>query len=316
MPTRILTVTLNPTIDISAAVDRIEPARKLRCDSAYYEPGGGGVNVARVVRELGGEVSAFVVAGGATGRWLSDMLAKADVPAHVYDGGDLTRSSFHITERSSGKLFRFVLPGPTLPASQSEDILAALATAIKHVQCGYLVVSGSLPPGMPDDLWRRLADLCRAQQIRLVADTSGAALHALVGAGIHIVKPDRPELENLRSRLGWTGQSIEDTARGLIANGTAEIVVVTLGADGALLVSRQLELRQPAPRVDQRSPVGAGDSFVAALVLALAQDRDLSDAFRLGMAAGAAAVITPGTGLACRADVERLYQMMEQAYSP
>ncbi|MGE0628152.1 MAG: 1-phosphofructokinase family hexose kinase [Hyphomicrobiaceae bacterium] len=310
MNQRILTVTLNPAVDISARADEIRPGVKVRCSSATFEPGGGGINVARVIAELGGEAAAFLVTGGVTGSWLTELVADAGIRVITHPVDGMTRPSFHVADRSTGELFRFVLPGPEHAPQQTESIIEAIESSIVKLKCGYVVLSGSMPPGIPDDLVRRLASVCRRLGVRLAIDTSGSALLSMTGAGVFLLKPDRQELDELRSSRGWGGLSIEKSAHELLADGTTEIVVVTLGGDGALLVSKQIELRLPALEVEKCSPVGAGDSFVAGMVYTLSKGRPIEEAFRFGMAAGSAAVMTPGTELAKRADVERLYARM------
>ncbi|MEZ5818759.1 MAG: 1-phosphofructokinase family hexose kinase [Hyphomicrobiaceae bacterium] len=308
---KVLTVTLNPALDIWAEAERFCPEVKIRCEGARYEPGGGGVNVARVIKEFGGEVAAFVVTGGPTGRWLVEMLSKAgiEVIAEEFEGS--TRPSLHVMERSSRQLYRFVLPGIELSDRDMATIEGALLSLISEAQPDYLVVSGSFPPGASPDFLPRIARKCKDLGVRLVADTSGAALVALVGAGAFLVKPDEEELVQLSSALGWQHDTVEARAQALVESGTAEVVVVTLGGEGGLLVSRDQQIRLPALPVTKVSAVGAGDSFVAGLVLALARNSSLDGAFRHGMAAGAAAVATPGSGLALRSDFERLLALAE-----
>lgn len=302
----VLTVTLNPALDIWAEADGFRPGVKIRCHGPRYEPGGGGVNVARVIRELGGRVSAFVVTGGPTGRWIAEMLADVGIEVFAQELEGNTRPSLHIMESSSQQLYRFVLPGMEFSEAGMTTVETALFSLIEEERPAYLVVSGSQPPGTSSRFLPRVADKCREMGVRMVADTSGQALVSLVGAGAYLVKPDEEELMELTSALGWRHESVEESARALVDFRMAEVVVVTLGEQGGLLVSRDEEIRLPALPVKKVSVVGAGDSFVAGLVLALARNKPLESAFRHGMAAGAAAVATPGSGLVLKSDFERL----------
>jgi 6-phosphofructokinase 2 len=311
----IVTLTLNPAIDISAEVNELMPSVKLRCQSACYEPGGGGVNVARVVRELGGQVTAFLATGGETGRWLAGMLLEAGIDVIAQEIAGLTRPSFHVRETSTDDLYRFMLPGPKLSARCAQDIEQALLGVIKELRGGYLVVSGSFPPGMPDHFLPQLARSCSNAGVRLVVDTSGPALVSLVGRGAYLIKPNGEELDELRAALGWPRASSLHTARGLIANGTAEVIVVTLGANGAVLITQDREFEVPALSVPAVSRVGAGDSFLAGVIYALAKGEALDRALQSGMSAGAAAVMTPGTALARRGDYERLLSQLQATAS-
>lgn len=268
--------------------------------------------MARVIRELGGPALAMYLAGGATGSVLDDLLETALIAHRRIPIEDHTRISHAVFERSSGEEYRFVPAGPLVMEWEWRAILEAL----EDIDCEYLVASGSLPRAVPDDFYETVAALAHRKGIRLVLDTSGSALRAGLVRGVHLVKPSLGELEALVGRRLADGAAQEAAARELIDAGSAEMVALTLGRDGALLVTAQAALRQPALDVVAKSAVGAGDSFVAAMTLALAQGRDEQDAFAYGMAAGAAAVLSPGTGLCRREDVERLYGELSRQIPP
>lgn len=308
----IVTLTLNPSIDGSAEADFVRPVHKIRTSDERYDPGGGGINVARVIRELGGPALAMYLAGGATGSVLDDLLETALIAHRRIPIEDHTRISHAVFERSSGEEYRFVPAGPLVMEWEWRAILEAL----EDIDCEYLVASGSLPRAVPDDFYETVAALAHRKGIRLVLDTSGSALRAGLVRGVHLVKPSLGELEALVGRRLADGAAQEAAARELIDAGSAEMVALTLGRDGALLVTAQAALRQPALDVVAKSAVGAGDSFVAAMTLALAQGRDEQDAFAYSMAAGAAAVLSPGTGLCRREDVERLYGELSRQIPP
>lgn len=308
----IVTLTLNPSIDGSAEADLVRPVHKIRTSDERYDPGGGGINVARVIRELGGPALAMYLAGGATGSVLDDLLETALIAHRRIPIEDHTRISHAVFERSSGEEYRFVPAGPLVMEWEWRAILEAL----EDIDCEYLVASGSLPRAVPDDFYETVAALAHRKGIRLVLDTSGSALRAGLVRGVHLVKPSIGELEALVGRRLADSAAQEAAARELIDAGSAEMVALTLGRDGALLVTAQAALRQPALDVVAKSAVGAGDSFVAAMTLALAQGRDEQDAFEYGMAAGAAAVLSPGTGLCRREDVERLYGELTRQIAP
>lgn len=299
----IVTLTLNPSIDGSAETDVVRPIHKIRTSDERYDPGGGGINVARVIRELGGPVLAVYLAGGATGGVLDDLLDAAMVARRRIPIRDHTRISHAVFERSSGQEYRFVPAGPLVMAREWRAILDTL----EDLDCDYLVASGSLPRGVPDEFYKTVATLAHRKGFRLVLDTSGNALRAGLARGVHLVKPSLGELEFLAGRKLADPAAQVMAAKELIDAGSAEMVALTLGREGALLVTAQAVLRKPALDVVAKSAVGAGDSFVAAMTLALAQGRPTDDAFAYGMAAGAAAVLSSGTGLCRREDVERLY---------
>lgn len=303
MTKRIATLTLNPALDVSTAVDRVRPTHKLRCETPRYDPGGGGINVARVIHQLGGEAVAVFPVGGGTGDMLRDLLAHEGVTIVPVPMAGRTRVSFTVHETTREDEYRFVLPGPELGPEEWQSCRAALA----RIGPDYLVASGSLPPGLPATTYAELADLARARGVRLVVDASGEALRAAFGHGAYLVKPSLRELEDMLGTDLSDPARQEAVCRDLIARGACEVLALTLGAEGALLTWAGGQLRLPSPKVEVRSAVGAGDSFVAAMVFKLAAEAPLAEAFRYGIAAGAAALLTPGTELCRREDVERLY---------
>jgi 6-phosphofructokinase 2 len=306
----IVTLTLNPTIDGSSGAEKVRPEHKVRTTGERYDPGGGGINVARVVRALGGDALALYLAGGVTGPVLDALLDEHGVPRRVVPIAGPTRISLTIYERSSGMEYRFVPQGPTLSQGEVEACL----DAIGHVECDYFVASGSMPPGAPDDLLAQAGRIAAQRGARFVLDSSGAGLRATLGrAPVHLVKPSLGELEALTGRDLPDAAAQEDAAAELVASGAADMVAVTLGPDGAILASRGGILRMAAPEVPVCSAVGAGDSFVAAMVCALSHGKEPREAFLRGMAGGAAAVMTPGTELARPADVQRVYRMLKSA---
>ncbi|SDI34942.1 1-phosphofructokinase family hexose kinase [Paraburkholderia phenazinium] len=304
--TDIVTVTLNPAVDVATSVEQITDTRKLRCNAARRDPGGGGINVARVVQRLGGDCVALYLCGGATGHMLRQLLdAEGAAGVGIEIAGE-TRENFSVQETSTGREYRFVLPGPTVTESDWQrciDHIDALGAPPR-----YLVMSGSLPPGAPADVYARIARSTCAPGTRVVLDTSGPALTAALEAGVWLVKPSLNELR------GLTGQPLVSepewiaAAEELIRDGRAQIVVLTLGELGALLMTADQILRAPGLRVRVSSSIGAGDSFLAAMVWALARDASLDEAFHYGMAAASATLLSPGTGLCQRTDVERFYR--------
>lgn len=303
--TSILTVTMNPSIDVSSATSKIFPVFKVRCKDVRRDPGGGGVNVARVAKRLGENCRALFPAGGSPGRQLCRLLEGEGIETMPIDIGVETRENFTILEETSGEQYRFVFQGDPLDIHEWQACLDHIAGLSDPP--AYIVASGSLPPNVPDDFYARLARVACSIGARMVLDTSGPALVAALEEGVHIVKPNLRELRDL------TGLSLDDepeqqrAAAELVHSGKAEIVALTLGGDGALLVSRDLFARAPAVRVKIASAVGAGDSFVAGFVSRLSVGSGLEEAFRYAVAAGTAALLTGGTELARKGDIDQLY---------
>lgn len=304
-----VTLTMNPAVDITAEVDHVTADQKLRCRDPRRDPGGGGINVARAIHRLGGDARAIFAAGGSTGELMERLLEEEDVPAGAVPIDGFTRENLTLDETGSDRQYRFILPGPEVgPAEQEALMDAALAD-----EPAYLVASGSLPPGVPDTFYAELAGRARERGVRVVLDTSGAALREGVEAGVFLLKPNLRELSQLAGRDVSEDPDQEDAAIRLIEEGRAEIVLVSLGAAGGLLVTRDTCQRIPSPTVPIRSKVGAGDSTVAGITLSLTRGDDVHEAARFGIAAGAAAVMTPGTELCRQEDVERLFQRMAES---
>ncbi|WP_126173209.1 1-phosphofructokinase family hexose kinase [Altericroceibacterium xinjiangense] len=301
---KIATLTMNPTIDVAYEVERIVPTHKNRTDSEHYDPGGGGINVARVFGRLGGIAECYYLAGGPAGVLLDSLLNLRCFERHPIRISGSTRINANIIEHTTGLEYRFVPPGPTVTAEECETCLAAL----RQLDCEYLVLSGSLPPGTPRDFYATITRMVAEQGIRTVLDSSREPLReGLAGGGIYLVKPSQGELSALAGRELRDHADIRDAARAIIKAGQAEIVAVTMGDEGGMLVSASDSFFLPAIRVEAKSATGAGDSFLAAMLYRLASGDAPREAFRYGMAAGSAAVLSPGTDLCQPADIERLY---------
>jgi 6-phosphofructokinase 2 len=301
----IVTITLNPAVDLSTSVEKIIPVAKLRGTSQRRDPGGGGVNVARVIKRLGGrDVLAVYAVGGAIGDMLRRLLDAEGVASRTFPIAGETREDFFVHETSSAQQYRFILPGPRLADGEWSECLRLIASMEPFPR--FVVASGSLPAGVPDDFYAKVADIARRRGATMILDTSGPALAAAVAGGVNLIKPNLREMRELAGSEPGDAREWEIAARRIIDQRQVEIVALTMGHLGAALVTRDHVWRaQPLP-VTPLSAVGAGDSFLGALVWQLAAGADLPDAFRYAMAAGAAAVLNPGTELCRPADVERL----------
>jgi 6-phosphofructokinase 2 len=300
----IVTVTLNPALDVSTAAPRISPVHKLRCAHERRDPGGGGINVARVISRLGGDVTAVFPAGGPIGDYLQLLLREEGVRSRAVPIAGVTRESFTVLEQETNNEYRFVLPGPALTPAEFEACLAALDQT-----SAWLIASGSLPPGAPADAYAQLAKTAQQRGARFVLDASGEALRLALAQGVHLVKPNLRELQDMLGAPLQDEASMLAAARALVHKGQAEIVALSRGANGALLVTADEAWTAEAVDVPIVSSVGAGDSFLGALVWSLARGDGLETAFRHALAGGAAALLRPGTELCTRADVMRLAEL-------
>ena len=300
----ILTLTVNPALDVSTSTETVVGEHKMRCGLSRLDPGGGGINVSRVIQRLGGQTLAIYAAGGPTGDAYRKLIEAEGTPTVVVPIAGSTRESFTVDETSTGQQFRFVLQGPELTEPEWRACLARVEESIPPG--GYVVASGSLPPGVPDDFYARVARLARAHDARCIVDASGPALAEALAEGVYLVKPSGRELGELVGSSLNTEESQITAASTLVERGSAEFVALTLGGAGAVLASATGVIRLPVPKVTVQSTVGAGDSFLGAFVLRIAQGHDAPAAFRAAVAAGSATAMTPATELCHRIDVERL----------
>jgi 6-phosphofructokinase 2 len=300
----IATLTINPAIDIFVNVGRVEPTRKMRCSTPKRDPGGGGINVARVAHRLGSNVTAIYPVGGAIGKLLHRLVEREGIDSVVTPSHVETRENFTAYETETGEQYRFVLPGSALHRTEWEACLDKLTALPEKPK--FVVLSGSIPPGVPEDFFARAVRHAKRLGAKTVIDTSGAALVAALDEGVTLIKPNLVELRE------FVGLKLESDAeciaacRKLIADGRAEAVALTLGEHGALLVTAKHAWRALPMAIQAVSAVGAGDSFLGGLVAALAAGETMQEAFRMGVAAGSAAVMSPGTELCREEDVRRL----------
>ncbi len=301
----IVTVTLNPAVDVCTSVPWIEPERKLHCTAAEMSPGGGGVNVARAICRLGGLATAVFPSGGSTGALLCELLRAEAVPIRPVAAAGITREDFAVTELMTGRQYRFVLPGPDLSPNELE---MCVAEVLHHLAPGSIVViSGSLPSGVEPAQLAGLAAAARQCGGRVVVDTSGPALGAAARTGVYLLKPSVNELSGHAGHPLSAESEIADAARQLLGAGPNHAVLVSLAAEGAVLVTAdEPVVRISPPAVRAVSAIGAGDSLVGGMVLALERGQGLVEAARYGVAAGTAATVSSGHSLCHPEDVDRI----------
>jgi 6-phosphofructokinase 2 len=309
--TSIVTMTFNPALDTSTSIHHVVPEQKLRCKPPLHDPGGGGINVARAVHRLGGDSLAIFTQGGPMGQLLAQLLVEEAVPHTPILIEGFTRESFTVRDETSEQQYRFSLPGPELSEEEYERCFAVLDAL--DPKPDYLVASGSLTPGAFQDAYVRLARLVRGWGGRFILDSYGEPYtRAVDEAGVYLLKPNMRELKHLMGQEIESEEHQEEAARGLVDSGKAEVVVVSLGAAGALFVTKDEMERIRAPTVNIRSKIGAGDSMVGGITLGLVRGMDLREAARFGVAVGSATVMTEGTDLCRREDAERLYDRMRR----
>lgn len=305
---KIVTLTLNPAIDKSTTVQAIAPDKKLRCTTPKFEPGGGGVNVSRAIKKLGGNSTAIYLAGGYSGKFYEDLLNQEGINSCVITTKGHTRENLIVVDESANLQYRFGMPGPLINKDEWQNVIKILeeATGVE-----YIVASGSLPDGVPIDFFAKLAACAKKINAKLILDTSGEPLRNAVDDGVFMIKPNLGELSFLHEAEELHEADAINAAKVIINKGGCEAMVISKGASGAWLVTKNEVLSSPAPIVKKRSTVGAGDSMVAGMVLALSQGWPWIDVLQYGIATGTATTMNPGTELCKKEDVERLYKCLK-----
>lgn len=310
MNSSILTITLNPTVDKSCTVENIKPEKKLRCSAPKYEPGGGGINVSRGLARLNISSTSFFTSGGRTGELLEQLLLEENVKTLPFRVSAETRENFIVTDTASNEQYRFGMPGDEISVKESENLLNFLTAYTPFPDI--VVISGSLPPGLSPQYLRTLVKNFKSNGAKIIADTSGEALSEIVKEGVYLLKPNLGELSRLSGIKTLDNESADEAARQLIDEGKAEVVVVSMGPQGAYLVTSAETIYVPAPSVKKLSTVGAGDSMVAGMVSVLATGGTTADMVRMGVACGTAATMNPGTGLFKPDDAKKLYNWLSR----
>jgi 6-phosphofructokinase 2 len=301
--TQIVTLTINPALDVSTSVNKMVPFTKMRCAPAHRDPGGGGINVARVLKRLGIVTTAIYPAGGATGKLLATLLECEGVPSIVIPMANDTREDITIFDETTREQFRLVFPGAPLSDMESQECLAAIARVTPRP--AFIIASGSLPAGVSHDFYGRVAQASKAQS-KIIVDTSGPFLKAALETGVYLIKPNLHEFQDLAGIASSDEATLIEAGLRLIDRGQAEVIALSLGPDGALLITRDAAMRANGLPIEPISVSGAGDSFLGAMVWSLVSSDSLEMALRYGVAGGSAALLNPGTEL-CRAeDVHRL----------
>jgi 6-phosphofructokinase 2 len=300
----IVTLTINPALDISTSVKKLVPYTKMRCAPAHRDPGGGGINVARVLKRLGIEATAIYPAGGATGHLLGDLLAREGVQTISIPVLNDTREDITIFEETSREQYRLVFPGATLSEREWQQCLASIA----HIepQPALVIASGSLPSGVPEDFFGKVVEASKAARCKAIVDTSGPFLKAALEQGVYLIKPNLREFQELAGIASADEATLIEAGQRLLDRYRIEIIALSMGPEGALLMTRDLALRANGLPIPPVSVSGAGDSFLGAMVWSLANSGSLEMALRYGVAGGSAALLNPGTELCRPEDIHRL----------
>ncbi len=304
----IVTLTINPSLDKSTQFTGLIAEQKIRCKPPRYDAGGGGINVSKAISRLGGDSLCVFSSGGSPGIKLEELVQKEGIEIKTISTQNWTRENLVALDTNTNSQYRFCFPGASISDLEKETIIQT----VQQLKPKYLVASGSLNEGLATDFYQKIADLAKATGTKLIVDTSGEALKKVLEKGVYLVKPNIGELAKLIGVERLETNEVEFAARKLIEKGSAEIVVVSLGAQGAVLVTATQTEFVPAPNVVKKSTVGAGDSMVGAMVWALSLNKSLKEVVQWGVACGSAATMNEGTQLFKLEDAKRLFEGLQK----
>lgn len=304
----IVTLTVNPALDKSARFSGLVPEQKIRCELPRYDAGGGGINVSKAIVRLGGTTLCVFTSGGSTGEKLEELIRQEGIESIAIATQNWTRENFIAFETITRAQYRFGFPGTAL----SETEIATIAQTIKELKTKYLVLSGSLNQGLPSDFYQQIAERAKASGAKVIVDTSGEALKKVLETGVYLIKPNIGELAKLIGVERLERNEVELAAKKLIEKESAKIVVVSLGAEGAVLVTKDQTEFVKAPKVEKKSTVGAGDSMVGAMVWALSQNKPMKEVIQWGVSCGSAATMNEGTQLFKLEEAKRLFEGLQE----
>ena len=307
----IITITFSPCIDKSTAVPALVPEKKLICTSPKLEPGGGGINIARAIKKLGGAATAIFPSGGYTGKYFNYLLEKEHINAVIIETANETRENIIVVDQANNNQYRFGMPGTELAETEWKKCLQAVEE-ISDVE--FIIASGSLPPGVPDNIYALLAKIAKTKKAKFIVDTSGDALKQAIAEGVYMLKPNLGELSYLAGKKELQVDEVKNVAREIITKGECEVMVVSMGAAGAMLVTDEIAEIFTPPAVERKSTVGAGDSMVAGIVFYLALGKSLLQAVQYGVACGTAATLNAGTELCKKDDADRLFPLVQSSH--
>jgi 6-phosphofructokinase 2 len=306
-PSNIVTLTVNPALDKSTHLRGLVPEQKIRCDAPRYDAGGGGINVSKAIARLEGESLAVFTSGGPAGAIIEELLTNESIAIDPIAVQNWTRESFVAVDDNTNSQYRFGFPGAPISEMEKESILNKMAS----IKAEYLVLSGSLNDGLASNFYQQIAEIAKKANIKVIADTSGESLQKVVETGVYMIKPNVGELAKLVGVERLEMEEVNEAAKKIITQGGTEIVVVSLGPQGAVLVTKDSYDYVPAPNVAKKSTVGAGDSMVGGMVWALSQNKNLKEVLRWGVACGSAATMNEGTQLFKIEDAKRLFEWLK-----
>lgn len=304
---KILTITINPCIDKTIWVKELVPEKKMRTLKSEVEPGGGGINVARALNYLGTTANAMYFYGGFAGLEFNKLMEVELVPTNSIKIDGETRTNILAIDNSTNLEYRFGMDGPSISALELDKMLKEIETTEAY---DYIVISGSLPSSIPSNFYNLIATVAKKKGSKLIVDTSGEALKSIVNEQIFLLKPNIGELAVLCGVEKIDKNEVVKYAQDFLNNHPCTALAVSMGKDGAYLITKNEVHYQNTPKVEVKSTVGAGDCMVAGMTLALTNNNDWEKVLKLGVACGSAATMYSGYGLCKKDDVENILKKL------
>lgn len=305
---KVVTLTINPALDKSAKVSGMTPFDKLECFDITYHPGGGGINISRVLHRLGIQSECLFPYGGKTGEHLVDLLQEQKVNVINTEISVLTRENFAVFNTETNLQYRFGMPTSVF----SESDMMALENLINGQvdDDDIFVISGSLPKGLPENYYSKIIQNLKAKGVKIIVDTSGDAFQEVVhNNNLFLIKPNQKELEKLAQKKAMTMKEKEAFAMELVTTGKVEYVVVSLGKNGAFLAHKNGIDKVKAPKIEVKSTIGAGDSMVAGLIYGIVKEKSPKEMLRMGVACGVSATLSEGSDLAHTKNINKVLHL-------
>ena len=307
---KIITLTLNPCIDKTIWIDRLIPNEKLKAKHPEDEAGGGGINVSRAIKYLGQESKSIFLNGGFNGAYFKQIFKEEQIDYEEITIEGNTRMNLMLIDESTLLEYRIGMQGPNISTTEMGDLLAVLS---QQKDYEFLVLSGSLPASIADNFLAEVAKIVALHNAKLILDTSGKALQNVIQETVFLLKPNLSELSSLCNiNENASFDEILQATQKLLTQINCTAIVVSLGAQGAIMVTANESYHIYPPKVNVKSTVGAGDCMVAGMTIALAQNKPWKQVLQYGIACGTAATLNSGKGLCKLEDVDRLFEELKK----
>lgn len=305
---KVVTLTINPALDKSAKVAELVPYDKLDCLDITYHPGGGGINISRVLHRLAIESHCIFPYGGKTGEHLIELLQDEHVSVYSTPISIWTRENFAVFENKTNLQYRFGMPTSSFDEEELENLERLVYQQVASDDI--FVISGSLPKGLPTDYYSKIIQNLKASGVKIIVDTSGPVFSEVLKNELFLIKPNQKELARLAGKESLSKEERETFAMKLVTDKIAKYIVVSLGKDGAFMAHKDGIEYVAAPEISLKSTIGAGDSMVAGLIYAIVKNESPKNMLRWGVACGVSATLSEGSDLAHKADIDEVLKLI------